>query len=93
MQQLAVFDQKRVVGNLLGQCMLEDVFDIARRRLLMDEFGALQMGERRFSWSEQPATCRASRKGNSRPMAARVCSSSFSSRGNRSISTANIPGP
>ena len=26
--------------------MLEDVFDIPRRRLLMDEFGALQIGER-----------------------------------------------
>jgi hypothetical protein len=34
----AALDQQRVVRNLLRQCMLEDVFDIARRYLLIDEF-------------------------------------------------------
>ena len=36
-QELATFGQQRVVGNLLRQCMLEDIFDIAGGRLLVDE--------------------------------------------------------
>ena len=44
-QELAPFDQQRVVGHLLRQRMLEDVFDVADRRLLVDELRHLQVAE------------------------------------------------
>src|SRR5229473_1206801 len=44
-QELAALDQYRVVGDLLRQRMLEDVFDIAGGRLFVDELRRLQVGE------------------------------------------------
>jgi hypothetical protein len=37
-QQLTAFGKQRVVGDLLCQRMLENVFDSARGRLFIDEF-------------------------------------------------------
>ncbi len=36
-QEFAPLDQQRVVGNVVGQRVLEGVFDISHRRLLVDE--------------------------------------------------------
>src|SRR5216683_5442853 len=44
-QELAALDQQRVIGDLLRQRVLEDVFDIARGRLLVYELRHLQLGE------------------------------------------------
>ena len=45
MQKLAPLDQHRVVGDLLGERVLEDVLDVAHRGLLVDELGQLQVAE------------------------------------------------
>ena len=45
MQLLAPLDQHRVVGDLLRQRVLEDVFGVADRRLLVDELAQLQVVE------------------------------------------------
>jgi hypothetical protein len=37
LQSLAALDQQRVVGHLLGQRMLEAVFNLADRRLFVDK--------------------------------------------------------
>ena len=44
-QLLAPFAQYRVVGHLLRQRVLEDVFDIANGGLLVNELRQLQVGE------------------------------------------------
>jgi hypothetical protein len=44
-RELAPLDQQRVVGDLLRKSMLEDVFDFGQGRLLIDEFGELQIRE------------------------------------------------
>jgi len=45
MQNLAAFEQKRVVGDLLRQRVLENILGIAHRRLLVDELAQLQIIE------------------------------------------------
>ena len=45
-QELAPLDQDRVVGDLLRQRVLENVFGIAHRRLLVDELAQLQVIEK-----------------------------------------------
>jgi hypothetical protein len=44
-QLLAPFDQYRVVCDLLRECVLENIFGIADRGLLVDEFAQLQVIE------------------------------------------------
>ncbi len=44
-QEFAAVRQHRVVTDLQGQGMLEGVFDIAHRGLLVDELGELQRGQ------------------------------------------------
>jgi hypothetical protein len=44
-QELAALDQQRIVGNLLRQRVLENVFNVARSRLLVDELPRLQPRE------------------------------------------------
>ena len=41
MQKLSTFDQQRVVGDLLGQRVLEDVTVLGQPQLFIDELGAL----------------------------------------------------
>src|SRR5260370_8222954 len=43
MKHFAAFTQNRVVGDLLCESVLESVFDVADSRLLVDEFGELQI--------------------------------------------------
>ena len=45
MQLLAALLEDRVVGDLLGQRVLEDIFDVRDRRLLVDELAKLEVGE------------------------------------------------
>ena len=88
MQELTAFDQNRVVGDLLGQRVLKDVFDTARVcQLLVDKLAQLQIGEHparvrhlRLKECAPPA-----RAGTLFPITANVCSRSFSSAGRRSI--------
>jgi hypothetical protein len=44
-QELATLDQQGVVGDLLSQRVFEGVFNIADRRLLVDELRRLQFGK------------------------------------------------
>jgi hypothetical protein len=44
MQQAAPFVQHRVVGDVIGQRVLEGVLDVADRRLLVDELAELEFG-------------------------------------------------
>ena len=48
MQLLAPLLEDRVVGNLLRERVLEDILDVRDRRLLVDEFTKLQIGEEAF---------------------------------------------
>src|ERR1700731_218871 len=50
MQQLAALDQQRVVGDLLRQRVLEDVFDLGRGRLFVDELAGLQGRQSRLQF-------------------------------------------
>src|ERR1700730_1053077 len=45
-QEFPALDQDRVVGDLLRQCMFEDILDIGNPWLLIDEFGGLQNAKR-----------------------------------------------
>jgi hypothetical protein len=49
-QQPAALDKHRVVGNFLGQGMLESVFDIGKGRLLVDELGQPQQRKCRLQF-------------------------------------------
>jgi hypothetical protein len=44
-QKPAALSQQGVVGHVVGQRVLEGVFDINRRRLLVDELARLQAGQ------------------------------------------------
>ena len=48
-QLLAPLDQDRVVGHFLRQRVLENVFGVAHRRLLVDELAQLQIIEQHGS--------------------------------------------
>ena len=48
MQLLAALLEDRVVGDLLRERVLEDILDIRDRRLLVDEFAKLEIGEEAF---------------------------------------------
>ena len=77
---LAPLDQYRVVGDFLGQRVLEGVFDVADRRLLVDELADLQVVEQSVEFVIRLlTTARINDIGNSRPMTASVCSRSLSS--------------
>ena len=90
-QQFAAFGKQRVVGDIVGQRVLEGVFDIARCRLLVDELCVCRLFSSRSSSSSGFLTTpRARASGNSIPITASVCSNSFSAAGSRSIRDARI---
>ncbi len=43
----APLHQQRVMGDLLGKCVLENGFDVADRRLLVDELPDLEVAKHR----------------------------------------------
>ena len=43
-QYTAAIVQHRIVGDIMSQRVLEDVLDVAGRRLLVDELGELEFG-------------------------------------------------
>src|SRR6476660_5852710 len=48
MQLLAPILQDRIVRDLLRERVLEDIFDVRDRRLLIDELAKLEIGEQTF---------------------------------------------
>jgi hypothetical protein len=57
-QYLTALDQHGIVRHLLGERVLEDIFDLVYRRLFVNEFGGLQAQESR---SNSSAGARATR--------------------------------